>query len=78
MISAQNLADQYGVTKAAVLAFVKSNIDVINKAGQNAYQTGTRKNWKFTEEAVRIIDKMHYVSNSVLNIRQTPKEYNNC
>ena len=65
MISAQNLADRYGVTNAAVLAFVKSNIDVMNKDWQNAHQTGTRKNWKFTEEVVRIIDKLRYVSNSV-------------
>lgn len=44
MISAQNLAVRYGVTKAAILAFVKSNLDVINRDGQNAYQTGTKKN----------------------------------
>lgn len=65
MISAQNLAVRYGVTKAAILAFVKSNLDVINRDGQNAYQTGTKKEWEFTEEAVRIIDKLRDVSSSV-------------
>lgn len=65
MISAQNLAARYGVTKAAILAFVKSNLDVINRDGRNAYQTGTKKEWEFTEEAVRIIDKLRDVSSSV-------------
>lgn len=65
MISAQNLAGRYGVTKAAILAFVKSNLDVINRDGRNAYQTGTKKEWEFTEEAVRIIDKLRDVSSSV-------------
>lgn len=66
MISAQNLAARYGVTKAAILAFVKSNLDVINRDGRNAYQTGTKKEWEFTEEAVRIIDKLRDVSSSVV------------
>lgn len=65
MISAQNLAARYGVTKAAILAFVKSNLDVINRDERNAYQTGTKKEWEFTEEAVRIIDKLRDVSSSV-------------
>lgn len=65
MISAQNLAARYGITKAAILAFVKSNLDVINRDGRNAYQTGTKKEWEFTEEAVRIIDKLRDVSSSV-------------
>lgn len=65
MISAQNLAARYGVTKAAILAFVKSNLDVINRDGRNAYQTGTKKEWEFTEEAVRIIDRLRDVSSSV-------------
>lgn len=65
MISAQNLAVRYGVTKAAILAFVKSNLDVINRDGRNAYQTGTKKEWEFTEEAVHIIDKLRDVSSSV-------------
>lgn len=65
MISAQNLAVRYSVTKAAILAFVKSNLDVINRDGRNAYQTGTKKEWEFTEEAVRIIDKLRDVSSSV-------------
>lgn len=65
MISAQNLAARYGVTKAAILAFVKSNLDVINRDGRNAYQTGTKKEWEFTEEAVRIIDKLRDVSSAV-------------
>lgn len=65
MISAQNLAVRYGVSKAAILKFVRNNIDIINKEGQNAYQTGTRKNWEFTEEAVHIIDKLRDVSSSV-------------
>lgn len=65
MISAQNLAARYGVTKAAILAFVKSNLDVINRDGRNAYQTGTKKEWEFTEEAVHIIDKLRDVSSSV-------------
>jgi len=65
MISAQNLADRYGVKKSTILTFVKNYLDVINKDGQNAYQTGTRKEWEFTEEAVRIIDKLRDVSSSV-------------
>ena len=66
MISAQNLADRYGVKKSTILTFVKNNLDVINKDGKNAYQTGTKKNWEFTEEAVRIIDKLRDVSSSVV------------
>ncbi|MDM8112077.1 hypothetical protein QUV50_09805 [Phascolarctobacterium faecium] len=66
MISAQNLADRYGVKKSTILTFVKNNLDVINKDGQNAYQTGTKKNWEFTEEAVHIIDKLRDVSSSVV------------
>jgi chromosome segregation ATPase len=65
MISAQNLADRYGVKKSTILTFVKNYLDVINKDGQNAYQTGTKKEWEFTEEAVRIIDKLRDVSSSV-------------
>lgn len=65
MLSAQNLADRYGVTKAAILAFVKSNIDVINKDGQNAFQTGPKKSWEFTDEAVKIIDKLRDVSSYI-------------
>lgn len=65
MISAQNLAYRYGVKKSTILTFVKNYLDVINKDGQNAYQTGTRKEWEFTEEAVRIIDKLRDVSSSV-------------
>lgn len=65
MISAQNLADRYGVKKSTILTFVKNYLDVINKDAQNAYQTGTRKEWEFTEEAVRIIDKLRDVSSSV-------------
>lgn len=44
MISAQNLADRYGVKKSTILTFVKNYLDVINRDGQNAYQTGTKKN----------------------------------
>jgi hypothetical protein len=65
MISAQNLADRYGVKKSTILTFVKNYLDVINRDGQNAYQTGTKKEWEFTEEAVRIIDKLRDVSSSV-------------
>lgn len=65
MISAQNLADRYGVKKSTILTFVKNYLDVINRNGQNAYQTGTKKEWEFTEEAVRIIDKLRDVSSSV-------------
>lgn len=65
MISAQNLADRYGVKKSTILTFVKKYLDVINRDGQNAYQTGTKKEWEFTEEAVRIIDKLRDVSSSV-------------
>lgn len=65
MISAQNLADRYGVKKSTILTFVKNYLDVINRGGQNAYQTGTKKEWEFTEEAVRIIDKLRDVSSSV-------------
>lgn len=42
MISAQNLADRYGISKTAILKFVRSNIDVINKEKENAYQSGTK------------------------------------
>lgn len=65
MISAQNLADRYGVKKSTILTFVKNYLDVINRDGRNAYQTGTKKEWEFTEEAVRIIDKLRDVSSSV-------------
>lgn len=65
MISAQNLADRYGVKKSTILTFIKNYLDVINRDGQNAYQTGTKKEWEFTEEAVRIIDKLRDVSSSV-------------
>lgn len=65
MISAQNLADRYGVKKSTILTFVKNYLDVINRDGQNAYQIGTKKEWEFTEEAVRIIDKLRDVSSSV-------------
>lgn len=65
MISAQNLADRYGVKKSTILTFVKNYLDVINRNGQNAYQTGTKKEWEFTEEAVRIIDELRDVSSSV-------------
>lgn len=65
MISAQNLADRYGVKKSTILTFVKKYLDVINRDGQNAYQTGTKKEWEFTEEAVRIIDRLRDVSSSV-------------
>lgn len=65
MISAQNLADRYGVKKSTILTFVKNYLDVINRDGQNAYQTGTKKEWEFTEEAVRIIDKLRDVSSFV-------------
>lgn len=65
MISAQNLADRYGVKKSTILTFVKNYLDVINRDGQNAYQTGTKKEWEFTEEAVRIIDMLRDVSSSV-------------
>lgn len=65
MISAQNLADRYGVKKSTILTFVKNYLDVINRDGQNAYQTGIKKEWEFTEEAVRIIDKLRDVSSSV-------------
>ena len=65
MISAQNLADRYGVKKSTILTFVKNYLDVINRDGQNAYQTGTKKEWEFTEEAVHIIDKLRDVSSSV-------------
>lgn len=65
MISAQNLADRYGVKKSTILTFVKNYLDVINREGQNAYQTGTKKEWEFTENAVRIIDRLRNVSNSV-------------
>lgn len=65
MISAQNLADRYGVKKSTILTFVKNYLDVINKDGLNAYQTGTKKEWEFTEKAVRIIDNLRDVSSSV-------------
>ena len=65
MISAQNLADRYGISKTAILKFVRSNIDVINKEKENAYQSGIKGNWEFTEDAVRIIDRLRNVSSSV-------------
>lgn len=65
MISAQNLADRYGVKKSTILTFVKNYLDVINKDALNAYQTGTKKEWEFTEDAVRIIDRLRNVSSSV-------------
>lgn len=65
MISAQNLADRYGVKKSTILTFVKNYLDAINKDALNAYQTGTKKEWEFTEDAVRIIDRLRNVSSSV-------------
>lgn len=65
MISAQNLADRYGVKKSTILTFVKNYLDIINKDALNAYQTGTKKEWEFTEDAVRIIDRLRNVSSSV-------------
>jgi hypothetical protein len=65
VISAQNLADRYGVKKSTILTFVKNYLDVINKDALNAYQTGTKKEWEFTEDAVRIIDRLRNVSSSV-------------
>lgn len=38
---------------------------MINKDALNAYQTGTKKEWEFTEDAVRIIDRLRNVSSSV-------------
>lgn len=66
MYSAQDLADRYGITKAGLIGFVKSNLSEINKGKLNAYQTGTKKNWEFTEEAVQIIDRLRNVGSSVM------------
>lgn len=65
IVSAQQLADRYQVSKAAILNFVKENTDIINKTGQNAYQTGSKRRWEFTDEAVKIIDSLRKVDNAV-------------
>lgn len=58
MYSAEQLADRYKISKVGLIKFVRSNLAEINKDGQNAYQTGNKKEWHFSDAAVKIIDKL--------------------
>jgi DNA anti-recombination protein RmuC len=58
MYSAEQLADRYKISKVGLIKFVRSNLDEINKDGQNAYQAGSKNEWHFTADAVKIIDKL--------------------
>lgn len=58
MYSAEQLADRYKISKVGLIKFVRSNLAEINKDGQNAYQAGSKNEWHFTADAVKIIDKL--------------------
>lgn len=58
MYSAEQLAERYKISKVGLIKFVKTNLDEINKEGQNAYQAGSKNEWHFTADAVKIIDKL--------------------
>lgn len=66
MITAVELAERYGLTKAATLNFVRANLDTINKDEVNAYQDGSKNTWYFTDKAVKIIDKLRNVDSVVV------------
>lgn len=59
MYSAEQLAERYGISKVGLIKFARTNLAEINKDGQNAYQLETgKKEWQFTDAAVKIIDKL--------------------
>lgn len=59
MYSAEQLAERYGISKVGLIKFARTNLAEINKDGQNAYQLETgKKEWQFTDAAVKIIDKI--------------------
>lgn len=58
MYSAEQLAERYQISKVGLIKFVRSNLAEINKDAQNAYQLGGKKEWQFTDAAVKIIDKL--------------------
>lgn len=58
MYSAEQLAERYKISKVGLIKFVRTNLDEINKEGQNAYQAGSKNEWHFTGDAVKIIDKL--------------------
>lgn len=58
MYSAEQLAERYKISKVGLIKFVRTNLDEINKEGQNAYQSGSKNEWHFSDAAVKIIDKL--------------------
>lgn len=58
MYSAEQLADRYKISKVGLIKFVRTNLAKINKNEQNAYQAGSKNEWHFTADAVKIIDKL--------------------
>lgn len=58
MYNAEQLAERYKISKVGLIKFVRTNLDEINKEGQNAYQAGSKNEWHFTGDAVKIIDKL--------------------
>lgn len=58
MYSAEQLAERYQISKVGLIKFVRSNLAEINKDAQNAYQSGSKNEWHFSDAAVKIIDKL--------------------
>lgn len=58
MYSAEQLAERYKISKVGLIKFVRTNLAEINKEGKNAYQAGSKNEWHFTGDAVKIIDKL--------------------
>lgn len=58
MYSAEQLAERYKISKVGLIKFVRTNLAEINKDSQNAYQAGSKNEWHFTVDAVKIIDKL--------------------
>lgn len=58
MYSAEQLAERYGISKVGLIKFVRTNLAEINKDERNAYQAGSKNEWHFTADAVKIIDKL--------------------
>lgn len=58
MYSAEQLAERYKISKVGLIKFVRTNLAEINKDSHNAYQAGSKNEWHFTVDAVKIIDKL--------------------
>ena len=67
MYNAEKLAERYDITKAALLRFVKSNLDIINKDGSHAFQDGRKKEWHFDQAAVNVLDKLRKINSVVVD-----------